>query len=43
VGAKIGELADLMNKLEVYPLTPAEMEPLLHSFGLNIKCIGKLF
>lgn len=40
---KIKELSDLLNKLEVYPITPFEMGPILHSFGINIKYIGRIY
>ena len=32
---KIEEVADLFNKLEVYPTAPSEMAEIMHSFGLN--------
>ena len=38
----MGELSDLMNKLEVYPISPQEMDHILHSFGLGSSLLGKL-
>ena len=31
-----------MNKLEVYPLTPFDLAPIFHSYGLNMKYIAKV-
>jgi hypothetical protein len=37
MNAKISELADLMNKMEVYPTSPSEMGHILHTYGINLK------
>jgi hypothetical protein len=40
---KIIELSDLMNKLEIYPLSPSEMGEILHCFGINVKYLSHIY
>jgi hypothetical protein len=43
LNGKVQELGDLMNKLEVYPISPHEMSKKLHRYGNNDNYLPRLY